>query len=202
MGVMQIMKLGRRLAFVSMGAIVGVFGTAAAVGASVAPGTKVTGSSSSVTFVGTINGAQITVHCTNFTDTVTVAAGDNKSVDIPPPTINGCTDSLTGTDTVKTNSKNGSWELKTNKTGNKLKLVIPKAGATFKSSILPSCTVTAAPTATADVTGTYSSSAGTDTVNGANIPTKGTGCTTSANATTTTTVTFSPNPGTIPPFAS
>lgn len=202
MGVVQIMKLGRKLAFVSMSAIAGVFGTAVAVGASVAPGTKVTGSSGKVTFVGTINGAKITVTCTNFTDTVTVASGDNKSVDIPPPTINGCTDTLTGTDTVKTNSKNGSWELKVNKTGKKLKLIVPKAGATFVSSILPSCTVTAAPAGTASIAGTYNSSNGTDTVSGADIPTSGKGCTTSADATTTTTVTFSPNPGTIPPFAS
>jgi len=189
------------MAFVGMAAIAGVFGTAAAVGASVAPGTKVTGTSSKTTFVGTINGINITVTCTNFTDTVTVASGDNKSVDIPPPTINGCTDTLVGTDTIKTNDKKGSWELKVNGKGNKLSLVIPEDGATFVSSRLKSCTITVAPTGPTTIKGTYNSSAGTDTATNAAFAIKGTGCTATSSEATTT-VTFSPNPGTIPPFAS
>jgi hypothetical protein len=201
-GVIQVMiSPGKKLAFVAMSVIAATFGTVAMAGASVAPGTQVTGTSKSVTFKGTINGIQVTVSCTNFTDTATVTAGANKSIDIPAPTITGCTDTLTGTDTIKTNDKNGSWELKTNGKGNKLKLVIPKAGATFTSSFLPSCTITAAPTAAVSVKGTYSSSAGTDTATNAPIAVKGTGCTATSSSVTVT-VTFSPNPGTIPPFAS
>jgi hypothetical protein len=191
----------KTMAIIAVSAAAMVFGTATSVYGSVAPGTKVTGTSHSITFKGTINGINITVTCTNFSDSVVVPAGATKSLNIPPPTINGCTDSLSGTDTVKTNSTNGSWKLKTNSAGSKLKLVIPKAGATFKSSFLPSCTITAAPTAAISVSGSYSSSAGTDTVNNQPIAVKGTGCT-ATTASTTTTVKFSPNPGTIPPFAS
>jgi hypothetical protein len=192
---------GKKLAFIAMSAIAGTFGTVAMAGASVAPGTTIVGTSNSVTFKGTINGIEITVTCTSFKDSAVVTAGANKSIDIPAPTITGCTDSLTGTDTITTNTTNGSWELKTNGKGNKLSLVIPKAGATFSSSVLSSCVVTAAPTAAVKVKGTYSSSAGTDTTNNVAIAVKGTGCTATSSSITTT-VTFSPNPGTIPPFAS
>ncbi|MFZ0665502.1 MAG: hypothetical protein WAM97_07080 [Acidimicrobiales bacterium] len=184
-----------------MAAIAGVFGTAAAVGASVAPGTTVNGTSSKVTFVGTISGVTVTVHCTSFKDAVTVQSGDKKSVDIPPPTITGCTDSLTGTDTIATNSTNGSWELKVNSAGTQLSLVVPKAGATFKTTFLPSCTITVAPNGPASIVGTYSSTKGTDKAKNASFPVSGSGCSATSSEATTT-VKFSPNPGKIPPFAS
>ncbi len=191
----------KKMVIVAVSAAAMLFGTATAVYGSVAPGTKVTGTSGSTVFQGTIDGFAITVTCTNFTDTVTVPAGANKSLNIPPPTINGCTDDLGGTDTITTNSTNGSWKLKSNGTGTKLKLVIPKAGATFTSSFVAGCTITAAPTASVKVTGTYNHTNGTDTVTNQPIAVSASGCTAS-NASTTVTVTFSPTPGTIPPFAS
>jgi hypothetical protein len=191
----------KKLLIVAVSAAAMVLGTTTAVYGSVAPGTTVTGTSHSLTFKGTINGINITVTCTNFTDSVVVPAGATNKINIPPPTINGCTDSLTGTDTVKTNSTHGSWYLKTNTTGTKLTLGIPEKGATFVSSFLSGCTITAAPTGPVKVKGTYSSSAGTDTVTNKAIAVAGTGCS-ATSASTTTTVTFSPNPGTIPPFAS
>jgi hypothetical protein len=191
----------KKMVVVAVSAAAMVLGTTTAVYGSVAPGTTVTGTSGNIVFKGTINGINITVTCTNFSDSVVVPAGANKSINIPPPTINGCTDSLSGTDTVTTNSTNGSWKLKTNNPGSNLTLVIPIKGATFKSSFLSGCTITAAPTAAVKVTGSYSSSAGTDTVTNQPIAVKGSGCT-ATTASTTTTVTFSPNPGVIPPFAS
>ncbi len=179
-----------------------VLGTTTLAFGSVAPGTKVTANSPKTTFAGTINGIPVTVTCTNFTDSVTITAKDKTSVVIPPPTINGCTDTLGGTDTiVTTSSTDGKWELKTNSAGTQLTLVIPKDGASFSSSVLSSCTITAAPTKAVNVVGKYSSTKGTDTVSKAKITVKGSGCTANSS-TTTTTVTFSPNPGKIPPFGS
>jgi hypothetical protein len=191
----------KKTVIVGVSAAAIVLGTTTAVYASVAPGTTVTGTSSSTVFNGTIDGVAISVTCTNFTDSVVVPAGAKKTLDIPPATINGCTDTLGGTDTIKTNDKDGKWELKTNGAGTKLTLVIPEKGATFTSSVLSGCKITAAPTAAVDVVGTYNSSNGTDTVTNAPIAVKGKGCS-ATSASTTTTVTFSPNPGTIPPFAS
>jgi hypothetical protein len=191
----------KKMVIVGVSAAAIVLGTTTAVYGSVAPGTTVTGTSSHTVFSGTIDGVAISVTCTNFTDSVVVPAGAKKSLDIPPATINGCTDTLGGTDTIKTNDKDGSWQLKTNGAGTKLTLVIPEKGATFTSSVLSGCKITAAPTAAVDVVGTYNSSNGTDTVTSAPIAVKGKGCSATA-ASTTTTVTFSPNPGTIPPFAS
>ena len=130
----------KKMVIVAVSAAAMVLGTSTAVYGSVAPGTTVKGTSGNVVFKGTINGIAITVTCTNFTDSVVVPAGANKSLNIPPPTINGCTDSLTGTDTIKTNATYGSWKLKSNGTGSKLKLVIPVKGATFKSSFVKGCT--------------------------------------------------------------
>ena len=191
----------KKMLIVAVSTVAMVLGTATAVYGSVAPGTTVTGTSGHVVFNGTINGIAITVTCTNFTDSVVVPAGADKSLNIPPPTINGCTDSLTGTDTITTNSTNGSWKLKSNSTGTKLKLVIPIKGATFKSSFVKGCLITAAPTAAVKVSGTYNSGNGTDTVTSQPIAVSASGCT-ATNASTTVTVTFSPNPGAIPPFAS
>jgi hypothetical protein len=190
------------MAIVALAAAVAtVLGTTTMAFGSVKPGTTVTGNSTKTTFSGTINGVPITVTCTNFTDTVKITSKDKTSVVIPAPTINGCTDTLGGTDTIKTNSKDGNWELKVNSSGKTLTLVIPKDGATFTSNVLSGCTIQAAPSKAVNVAGTYSSSAGTDKVSKKPIAVKGKGCS-ATNASTTTTVTFTPNPGKIPPFAS
>ena len=192
----------KKMAIVALVAgVATVLGTTSLAFGSVKPGTVVTGKSTNTVFNGTINGVPITVTCTNFTDKVKVTSSDKTSAVIPAPTINGCTDTLGGTDTIKTSSKDGKWELKVNSTGKTLTLVIPKDGATFTSSVLSSCTIQAAPTKAVNVAGTYNSSNGTDTVSNKTIAVTGKGCTAS-NAKVTTTVTFTPNPGKIPPFAS
>jgi hypothetical protein len=146
-------------------------------------------------FTGSINGISITVNCTTFTASGRIPA-KGLSVTLPsPPTLKGCHDSLGGTDTVTTNARNGSWQLieidakgtADNKEPNTDKgaLSIPKAGATFKSSILPTCTVTAAPSGRVSMLGTYNDINTIKDTN-ATIPVHGSGCTaTSTKATAT-----------------
>jgi len=175
-----------------------IFGVAASAGASLKPGTKVTGTSKHVVFKGTINGVPITVTCTSFKDSGTVKSGDKTSMAVAAPSITGCTDSLGGKDTIKTT---GSWKLTVNSSGSTVDLVIPKDGATFTSSVLSSCKVIVAPTKPVGVAGAYSSTKGTVTSKNAKIAVKGSGCTAST-ASETATIAFSPKPGKIPPFAS
>lgn len=184
-------------------ALAAVLGIATTALASLPAGTKVTGNlktGTDMTFAGNINGVPITVSCTKFTGTSVVPKTPSYTVSLKtPPTISGCTDSLKGKDTITTNATNGKWKLTISKASPySVTLVIPKDGATFSSSLLPSCVITAAPTATVNVKGSYSPTAGTDTVTKQPIPVKGTGCT-ATSSTTSATVVFTPNPGT-PPF--
>jgi len=165
-------------------------------------GTVVTGnlkSGTDMTFAGDIDSVPITVSCKTFTATGKVPKKTSYTFTLSKaPTISGCTDSLGGTDTVKTNSTHGSWSLKVSKTSPySLTLNIPKAGATFVSSIESGCTITAAPTGVAGVKGSYDGTS-TDTVKNAVIPTSGSGCT-STSAKTSAIVVLSPAPG-APPF--
>ena len=154
-------------------------------------------------FDGHINGISVIVTCTKFSSSGKVPKAGATTVTLgAPPTINGCTDSLGGVDTIKDNETNGKWTLTANTTKPyTMTLLIPKAGATFSSSVLPTCVITAAPSKSDPVTGSYNSSNGDLTVkNGATnkIPTTGSGCS-STTATTTATIVLRPNPGP-PPF--
>jgi hypothetical protein len=178
--------------------------TTAAVGASAAggghfttppAGTKVTGNLKTGTFMvfkGTINGIPITVNCKTFTSTGKIPA-KGLSITIKVPTIKGCTDSIGGTDTLVSNQTNGKW--KTTETiapgGDTVKLVIPKDGATFTSSLLPACTLTAEPSAAGSVAGPYDN-VNTVTVTNGKIPLSSSGCSASSS-TVSATVVFSPN---------
>jgi hypothetical protein len=178
--------------------------TTSAVYASVAPGTTVTANlkgTSKLKFVGQISGTPITVQCTTFTDSATLTKKDKTTAKVPPPTISGCTDSLGGTDTVTTNSTNGSWELMTTSSGTTLSLVVPKAGASFSSSILPGCVITVAPSGTTSITGKYSSTTGDDTVKNSSFAVGGNAECSASSSKASGTIAFSPNPGKIPPFA-
>jgi hypothetical protein len=176
-----------------------VIGTTSMAFGSVKPGTKVTAKNvGNVTFTGTLEGVPITVTCKSFTDSVTVTSSDKTSAAIPPPKITKCTDSSTGTDTIATT---GKWKLTVNSSGTTVTLVVPKDGATFKSSIFPGCVVQVAPKGPVNIAGSWNSSNGEDTVSGDTIAVTGKGCSAS-NATATATEKFTPNPGTIPPFAS
>jgi hypothetical protein len=131
-----------------------------------------TGTTTSFTL--TRNNTTVTQHCTaSSTSGKTPATGLGPAA-ITPPTFTGCTDNI-GSDTVKTT---GAWKLTfldaandetAEKAGDKLKITIPKAGATVSLNYAPTCTITAAPTAPVTVTGTYND-AGTLTVTNAPVP--------------------------------
>ena len=145
----------------------------------------------------------IDVGCTTFSAKGTIPASGLK-IAISPPTISGCTDNRGHTEAVTTNRTHGSWSLtevdaanddgqKEPNTGDQMSLTIPQGGATLTSTAVKGpCTLTFAPSANANVTGTYND-LGSDTVKLARIPgTTGGGCPTSpANATTAYTIVLS-----------
>jgi hypothetical protein len=122
------------------------------------------------TFTGTVGGIAVTQHCTGSSTSGKTPATGLGPFTTSPPTFTGCTDSLGGTDTVKTNATNGAWkitfldkasEVETaaegtgSTSGDKIRITIPIKGATLTSSAAPTCTITVAPTAKANVTGAY-----------------------------------------------
>lgn len=161
-----------------------------------APGTTITGNLKTGTKMllkGSINGIPITVSCTKFTG-IGKAPKTGLTITISPPTFGGCTDTLGGKDTVKPNQTNGKWKVtETIPVGNKdtVSLTIPMAGATFSSSLVPGCVITAAPSIAAKVTGPYDN-VNTVTVTASPIKVSAAGCS-ATTATVTATVVFSPN---------
>jgi hypothetical protein len=150
--------------------------------------TKVTGTSSKITFVGVVNGISLTVTCTSLTASGTTPA-NGLTVPLPtPPKFTGCTDSFGGKDTVVTANK---WSIVANSTGSMLTLDLPVKAATFSSSILSGCKLTVAPKATGKITGKYNN-AGTWTISGSSFAISGSGCSTGATAKATSTVKFAP----------
>ncbi|HLI23957.1 MAG TPA: hypothetical protein VKU91_03315 [Acidimicrobiales bacterium] len=152
------------------------------------PSTVITASETSqhLTSKGTIDGFPITVTCTTVTvkgktpaDGMVIKASVN-------PTITGCTDSLGGTDTVKTNSTNGAWKLAWS-SPTAAAVVIPKAGATFSSSFLgAACTIVIAPSGTAKLKASFNNSTGVVTVTNQALPvapSSTSSCTASSTAT-------------------
>jgi hypothetical protein len=171
-----------------------VFGIATGAYASVPVGTTITGAlktGTNMTFQGDIDSIPITVTCTNFSASGKVTKASDTLPLSAPPTISGCTDSSGGTDTVTTS---GTWKITIASTT--ITLDAPQAGATFKSSILSGCTITAFPNAAGKVAGAYNGS-NTDKVKGASVPTSGSGCTSTA-AKTSATVKLHPGPGAPP----
>lgn len=106
------------------------------------------------TFKGKVGPVTVTQHCTSSTDSFKTPAHGLGPVKLANPTFSGCTDSLHGTDTVTTNSTNGKWTEKFLRAG-RVRLTIPKAGATVVSSVVPTCVITVAPTGPATITGAY-----------------------------------------------
>jgi hypothetical protein len=158
-------------------------------------------SGTDLTFDWDLDGGQLggSTSCTSFTATGTVEKGDTTEMALGAPKITKCHDNTFGdTDRIKAT---GKWRLRVNSAGTELSLVIPKQGATFTLGADRSCTVIFAPAKAASVTGSYDSSNGTVTYSNANFPSRGKGCTSTA-AEETATLTFSPNPGKIPPFVS
>jgi hypothetical protein len=170
---------------------------------SLASGTAISGSLKTGTHLvitGSVDGLPITVTCTTFKAAGTVPATGLKVTLSAAPTISGCKDNAGGTDTIKTNTTNGKWTLtevdkvndetitEPNSTGDSLSLGIPKAGATFASSLLSGCVITVAPTAAISLKGSFNDAT---TVNDKNAPLPVAGnskCTTTTGAVTGTIV--------------
>jgi hypothetical protein len=119
------------------------------------------------TFSATIATVPVTLTCTSAS-TSFVASTTSPAlgpVNVSNPVFTGCTDSLGGTDTVKSNSTNGRWtatfvdgpndETTEATAADQIKIGIPKAGQTVTSSKFANCTITVAPSAAASVPGAY-----------------------------------------------
>ena len=103
------------------------------------------------TFTGKVGPATVTQHCTSSTDSFKTPAHGLGPITIATPTFSGCTDSLHGTDMVMTS---GKWTEKFLSAG-RIRLTVPKAGATVMSSVAPGCVITVAPKGPASITGAY-----------------------------------------------
>jgi hypothetical protein len=144
-----------------------------------------------ITFKGTINFLPITVTCTSSTMKFTTPASGLGPVNLTTsPTYSGCTDTLGGTDTVTTSgtwtityvdAANDSTASEPQTSGDSLNIVMPKDGATFTSTAVSSCVVTASPNGTTTISATYNESTGVATITNASIPTSGSGCTSSSS---------------------
>ena len=140
----------------------------------------------------TFTAGSVTVTCTvsEATGQIPAAPGNHNDAGpvesaIDPPTYGSCTASLPGVDaTVETT---GDWTVSMqNGAPATAGLTMPTAGFVLKTSGLAECTVTAAPTGAATVTGTWANgSPSTLTFDGAAVPVKvegGFGCPTSATS--------------------
>ncbi|MFC4909020.1 hypothetical protein [Actinomadura gamaensis] len=124
--------------------------------------TLITATSTNVKFSGTLSGLSFSVSCTKSTLTFTTPSSGYGPVNTSDPVFGGtCKDSFGGTATVKTNHTNGPWTLLAIATGPKVQATMPKAGATFSTTTLPGCVVTAAPTGPVTLTGNFDNSTGT-----------------------------------------
>lgn len=154
--------------------------------------TPFTSSSTNVTFSGTINGLPINVTCTvdSLKGTTPMAPTGLGPFNINNPVFSSCGSGLS----VTTNSTNGSWQLTfldstatneetategSGQTGDQIKITMPKAGAKFTDTFIPGCTITAAPTGPASVTGIYDD-VNTLKLSNASVPVSASGCTSSS----------------------
>jgi hypothetical protein len=147
-----------------------------------------------------IDGIPVTVTCTGFSASGPIPAAGLTVTLSAAPKITGCKDQLGGTDTVATNVKNGKWTLteidvsgtadnKEPNTGDKVSLTMPKAGATFASTLLTGCLVTVAPTKAASLTGPFNDVTTISDSKAGPLPVAGNSkCTTSGSASATGTI--------------
>ncbi len=158
-------------------------------------GTAVT-ISGTLHFVEGVNGLTIKVKCTSFAASSTVI-GPNHLNFVPSPAITGCTDSLGGTDTITTNSTNGSWFLAAPAP---MKLGIPQAGATFTSTAtqLVGCTITWTPAGLVKLIGAYNG-VNTEKVTDQPLAVSAVGCSASTMKIWVKAV-MAPAPGPVPPW--
>ncbi|MEV4257548.1 hypothetical protein AB0J52_30695 [Spirillospora sp. NPDC049652] len=153
---------------------------APALAAGISPAsTAITATSTNVKFAGTLSGLPFSVSCSLSTIKFTTPASGYGPVNLTPPTpgnpsFTGCHDNFGGTATI---TPSGVWKLSaTGGTSPTVTLTIPVGGVKFTTSTLPSCVVTAAPTAPAPITGPYSNATHSLSVSGATVPFSSSGC--------------------------
>ncbi|WP_424887682.1 hypothetical protein [Streptomyces sp. XH2] len=154
-------------------------------------------------FAATLNGkatfkaGSVTATCTASSSTPSDDSAGNRIPDAPgnqnpsgpvtspinAPTYTGCTASIPGVTTTVVTS--GAWQVSMqNGSPIAATLTIPTGGFVLKSTGLANCTITAAPTAAADIVATYTNGSPAKlTVSNASVPVKvegGFGCPTSA----------------------
>ncbi|WP_327279801.1 MULTISPECIES: hypothetical protein [unclassified Streptomyces] len=140
----------------------------------------------------TLKAGSVTVTCTVSVSTGTVPAAPGNqnasgpvSSPISPPTYSSCTSSVWGVTPTVTTS--GSWSVSM-QDGSPITatMTVPVGGLVVQTSGLATCTVTAAPTAPANVPGTWANGAPPSlTFTNASVPvtvTGGFGCPTSATS--------------------
>jgi hypothetical protein len=166
----------------------------------------ITATSDKVVFTATVNSVAVTITCTTSTFKFTTPATGLGPINLTGvPTFGGCTDNLSGTDTVTANATNGAWTLlfldsraageetqAEPNTGDKLEFTMPKACLTASSTILAGCVVTAAPAAPASLKAKYNDKDKAEFANDA-FPVAGAGCTTGATADITATYAMAPH---------
>lgn len=103
-------------------------------------------------FTGKLGAVTVTSSCTSSTASFKTPAHGLGPIKLTNSKFSGCTDSLHGTDTVKTS---GKWTVKfvAKQSGDRVRLTIPKAGATVVSSLVPTCVITVAPKGPVTITG-------------------------------------------------
>ncbi|GGX71861.1 hypothetical protein [Streptomyces hiroshimensis] len=156
-------------------------------------------------FAATLNGkatfkaGSVTATCTVSSSQPSDGSGNNRIPDAPgnqnpagpvsssinPPTYSGCTASIAGVTATVTTS--GTWGVAMQYgSPATATLTIPSGGFVLESKGLANCTITAAPTAPADIVTTYTNGAPSQlTVANAAVPVKvtgGFGCPTSATS--------------------
>ncbi|MFE2875199.1 hypothetical protein ACFXG6_00785 [Streptomyces roseus] len=170
--------------------------TATAAPAPLAGSTTVTpaGHSFKATLSGkaTLKAGSVTVTCTVSASTGTVPAAPGNqnasgpvSSPISPPTYSSCTSSIFGVTPTVTTS--GAWSVSMqNGSPITATMTVPAGGLVVQTTGLATCTVTAAPTAPANVAGTWTNGAPPSlTFTNASVPvtvTGGFGCPTSATS--------------------
>ncbi|MCX5380873.1 hypothetical protein [Streptomyces sp. NBC_00091] len=142
----------------------------------------------------TLKAGSVTVTCTVSVSTGTVpAAPDNQNPagpvasPISPPTYSSCTSSMPGVTPTVTTS--GSWSVSMqNGSPVTATMTVPTGGLVLHTTGLATCTVTAAPSAPANVPGSWANGAPSSlTFTNATVPvtvTGGFGCPTSATSST------------------
>ncbi|WP_329376628.1 hypothetical protein OG625_03765 [Streptomyces sp. NBC_01351] len=142
----------------------------------------------------TLKAGSVTVTCTVSvaTGTVPAAPGNSNpagpvSSPISPPTYSSCTSSMPGVTPTVTTS--GAWTVSMQHGAPiTATMTVPVGGLVLKTTGLATCTVTAAPTAAANVGGAWANGAPPSlTFTNASVPVKvtgGFGCPTSATAST------------------